>query len=167
MMDHNQERKKNAHWNHCQHNIVNYLIDVWKLDVSPEEVNHVIGLIEVNAFEIKVFAEKENNNDSTVELGHIINTYAQKDPWKVKIDHTQANLNKNFLISDILGFGRGVFPLLAKLSHGCVSNCRYINVGDGTVMECRATVDIKKGDQILDHYVSPMENTQKRLKALK
>ena len=79
-MDHNQERKKNAHWNHCQHNIVNYLIDVWKLDVSPEEVNHVIGLIEVNAFEIKVVAEKENNNDSTVELGHIINTYAQKDP---------------------------------------------------------------------------------------
>ena len=70
-------------------------------------------------------------------------------------------------MSDFSGFGRGVFPLLAKLSHGCVSNCRYINVGDGTVMECRATVDIKKGDQILDHYVSPMENTQKRLKALK
>ena len=47
-MDHNEERKKNDHWNHCQHNIVNYLIDVWKLDISPEEVNHVIGLIEVD-----------------------------------------------------------------------------------------------------------------------
>ena len=70
-MDHNEERKKNDHWNHCQHNIVNYLIDVWKLDVSPEEVNHVIGLIEVNAFEIKVFAGKENNNDTSVKLGQI------------------------------------------------------------------------------------------------
>ena len=56
---------------------------------------------------------------------------------------------------------------MSKLSHGCVSNCRYINVGDGTVMECRATVDIKQGDQILGHYVSPMENTHKRLEALK
>ena len=69
MMDHNTERKKNDHWAHCQHNIVNYLIDVWKLDVTPDEVNHVIGLIEVNAFEIKLCGDKENNSDKTVELG--------------------------------------------------------------------------------------------------
>ena len=40
----------------------------------------------------------------------------------------------------IEGVGRGVFPLLSKLSHGCVSNCRYDNMEDGRVMECRATV---------------------------
>ena len=43
-------------------------------------------------------------------------------------------------ISMIEGVGRGVFPLLSKLSHGCVSNCRYDNLEDGRVTECRATV---------------------------
>ena len=55
--------------------------------------------------------------------------------------------------------GRGVFPLLAKLNHGCVSNARYINVEEGRVMECRATVAIRQGDEVKDHYVSPLEDT--------
>ena len=65
------------------------------------------------------------------------------------------------------GVGRGVFPLLSKLSHACVSNCRYDNLGDGRVMECRATVDIRAGEQILDHYVSPIQGTLTRRKALR
>ena len=60
-----------------------------------------------------------------------------------------------------------MFPLLAKLSHGCVSNCRYVNVGAGDVMECRATVGIMEGEEILDHYVSPMFHTAKRQESLK
>ena len=123
MMDHCQERRQSDHWNLCQHNIVNYLRNVWALDYTPEEINHVIGLIEVNAFEVKLGPGQDT--------------------------------------------GRGVFPLLAKLSHGCVSNCRYVNVGDGTLMECRATVSIKEGDEILDHYVSPLDNTQKRIESLR
>ena len=67
----------------------------------------------------------------------------------------------------VLGEGRGVFPLLGMLSHSCISNCKYINVDDGRRMECRATVPIKKGEQILGHYVSPMLNTQKRLSNLR
>ena len=55
--------------------------------------------------------------------------------------------------------GRGVFPLLAKLNHGCVSNARYINVEQGRVMECRATVTISQGQEVKDHYVSPLEDT--------
>ena len=55
--------------------------------------------------------------------------------------------------------GRGVFPLLAKLNHGCVSNARYINVEEGRVMECRATVTISQGQEVKDHYVSPLEDT--------
>ena len=55
--------------------------------------------------------------------------------------------------------GRGVFPLLAKLNHGCVSNARYINVEEGRVMECRATVTIRQGQEVMDHYVSPLEDT--------
>ena len=103
MMDHNTDRMKNEHWNICQHNIVHYLIKVWTLDFSPEEVNHVIGLIEVNAFEVRI-----------------------------------GNLNRR----EECGIGRGVFPLLAMLSHNCISNSRYINLPGGW-MECRATVHIK------------------------
>ena len=40
MMDHNQEREKDEHWQICQHNIVNFLINVCNLDFSPEEINH-------------------------------------------------------------------------------------------------------------------------------
>ena len=48
---------------------------------------------------------------------------------------------------------------MAKLNHGCVSNARYINVEEGRVMECRATVAIRKGEEVKDHYVSPLEDT--------
>ena len=71
------------HWATCQHNIVRYLTKVLGLDYTPEEVNHVIGLIEVNAYEVEVKAERG------------------------------------------VGVGRGVFPLLAKLNHSCVSNARW------------------------------------------
>ena len=40
MMDHNQEREKDDHWEICQHNIVNFLINVCNLPFSPEEINH-------------------------------------------------------------------------------------------------------------------------------
>merc|ERR1719483_1310474 len=67
MMDHNNERMRDAHWNVCQHNIVHYLTQVWKLDFSPEEVNHIIGLIEVNAFELKI--ETSDGNEKIEECG--------------------------------------------------------------------------------------------------
>ena len=106
MMDHNSERSKDDHWNVCQHNIVHYLTNIWKLDFSPEEVNHVIGLIEVNAFEVKI-----------------------------------GSLDRTDPIEEC-GTGRGVLPLLAMLSHSCISNSRYINQPGGW-MECRATVPIR------------------------
>ena len=40
MMDHNEERKKDEHWEICQHNIVNFLINVCHLPFTPEEINH-------------------------------------------------------------------------------------------------------------------------------
>ena len=60
-----------------------YLTKVLGLDYTQEEVNHVIGLLEVNAYEVEVKAERG------------------------------------------VGVGRGVFPLLAKLNHSCVSNARW------------------------------------------
>ena len=70
MMDHNNERQNqnNDHWQNCQHNIVNYLRDYWKLDYSKDEINHVIGVIEVNAYEIKL-STIENDQNMTQYLG--------------------------------------------------------------------------------------------------
>ena len=68
MMDHNKEREAQDHWQHCQHNIVNYLRNHWKIDCTPEEINHVIGLIEVNAFEVKLSSD-QNNDDDISERG--------------------------------------------------------------------------------------------------
>ena len=85
----------------------------------------VIGLIEVNAFEVRLGCREKDQ------------------------------------------IGRGVFPLLAKLNHGCVSNARYINVEKGAVMECRATVTIRQGEEVKDHYVSPLEGTVRRREALR
>ena len=84
----------------------------------------VIGLIEVNAFEVRLGCRERDQ------------------------------------------IGRAVFPLLAKLNHGCVSNARYVNVEEGTVMECRATVVIREGEEVRDHYVSPLEDTVRRREAL-
>ena len=67
MMDHNDERQKQEHWSHCQHNIVNYIRDHLKLDFTPDEINHVIGLIEVNAFEVKLV--KTNNEGDIIQQG--------------------------------------------------------------------------------------------------
>lgn len=67
MMDHSEERRQTSHWETCQHNIVNYIRDFWELDYSEEEINHVIGLIEVNAFEVKL--RQKTKKDDISELG--------------------------------------------------------------------------------------------------
>ena len=67
MMDHSKERRQTSHWETCQHNIVNYLRVFWELDYSEEEINHVIGLIEVNAFEVKL--RQKTKKDDISELG--------------------------------------------------------------------------------------------------
>ena len=54
MADHEKEKdkKENPHWLEVQHNIVGYLRTTCHLDFSISEINHVIGVLEVNAFEI-------------------------------------------------------------------------------------------------------------------
>ena len=54
MVDHVQDRRHQAHWEEVQHNVVRYLRDTCQLAqrFSEEEINHVLGVLEVNAFEI-------------------------------------------------------------------------------------------------------------------
>ena len=50
-----QDKPKDAHWDVSQNNIVKYLLETWKLKdrgFTEKDVNHVIGALEVNAFEI-------------------------------------------------------------------------------------------------------------------
>ncbi|XP_023338881.1 protein msta isoform X2 [Eurytemora carolleeae] len=120
---HREKAEVGEHWSICQTNI-DYLIKSWKLDFSRNEINHVIGCLEVNSFEI--------------------------------------NLVKG-------GRGRGVFPLLALLSHSCVSNVKYVyeDTEDGGWMTCAATVLIREGEELLDHYISNLESTIRRRQFLR
>ena len=63
MMDHSEARRQNTeHWAACQHNIVRFLSQHLDTEFSEDEVNHVIGLIEVNAFEVKLGPATSDND---------------------------------------------------------------------------------------------------------
>ena len=85
-------------------------------------------------------------------IKHILNNSSNFVPQFVCL-HCQVNAFEVRL--DVRGeVGRGVFPLLGRLNHSCVSNARYTN--HGRAMECRAAVEIPAGTEILDHYTSPV-----------
>ena len=54
LMDHNTHREKDkAYWNACQDKVVNRIIlKCNQTQFNPEEINRMIGILEVNAFEI-------------------------------------------------------------------------------------------------------------------
>ena len=103
MMDHVEEKRHEAHWRDIEENVVRYLLgggggpdgsgdgvggcdgggSGGGLDLgnrfTKQEVDHVVGVLEVNAFEV------------TSQDG---------------------------------GRGRGLYPLTALMSHGCLSNTR-------------------------------------------
>jgi len=53
MMDHIEDKPRDIFWDMNQHNIVNYLRNLNQLEgkYTELEINHVIGALEVNAFE--------------------------------------------------------------------------------------------------------------------
>eukprot|EP00096_Caligus_rogercresseyi_P012954 TRINITY_DN5617_c0_g1_i1.p1 TRINITY_DN5617_c0_g1~~TRINITY_DN5617_c0_g1_i1.p1 ORF type:complete len:550 (+),score=73.83 TRINITY_DN5617_c0_g1_i1:42-1652(+) len=118
MMDHLEDRPKDIHWAANQKNIVEYLQESQGLPFTSEEINHVIGVLDVNAF-------------------------------------------------DLSSSGRGLYPLSAIMSHSCVSNTKYIIRKRDHVVECRATVRIYPGEELTDHYVSPLQGTAVRSQCLR
>ena len=70
------------------------------LDFTREEVNHVIGLLEVNAFQVTLDAKE-------------VKEVEEKKDEKMKGSVARE------------GLARGVFPLLAMLNHSCTSNARW------------------------------------------
>ena len=54
MIDHLEEKRHEPHWQEVEENVVRYLRLKCGLGnrFSPEEVNHVVGVLEVNAFEV-------------------------------------------------------------------------------------------------------------------
>ena len=81
MMDHVDEKRHEPHWRDIEENVVRYLLGRCQLGnrFTQQEVDHVVGVLEVNAFEV------------TSQDG---------------------------------GRGRGLYPLTALMSHGCLSNTR-------------------------------------------
>ena len=55
MMDHVEEKRHEPHWQEVEENVVRYICSGLALGnrFSPEEVNHVVGVLEVNAFEVE------------------------------------------------------------------------------------------------------------------
>jgi len=138
MVDHNSDREREdpEHWKICQHNIVRYLVELCGLPYTKEEVNHVIGLMEVNAFETNLTADwkKKATDEDEEENGPV-------ERREEKTENSEETLTTGGMVRERDGWGRGVFPLLAMLNHSCASNARYISLADGW-MECRATVVI-------------------------
>ena len=52
MIDHESERSQDFHWEVEQNNTVRFIRERLRLDFTEREINHVIGLLEVNAFEV-------------------------------------------------------------------------------------------------------------------
>ena len=57
--------------------------------------------------------------------------------------------------------GHALYPLTALLSHACIANSKTVLSSDYS-NECRATVFIKKGEEITKQYCSPLETTNQR-----
>ena len=55
MMDHLSDKPRDFNWKVVQNNVVKYLLENRGLATkyTPEEVNHVVGALEVNAFEVQ------------------------------------------------------------------------------------------------------------------
>ena len=64
-MDHNQEREKDDHWKVCQHNIVNFLINVCHLPFTAEEINHgvVLGVRKPVVVDIYISSHRANRGE--------------------------------------------------------------------------------------------------------
>ena len=96
----------------------------------------------------------------------LIKNILLKELCEIKINSSINQSSNNDIVehSFILNFdfdsffGGGLFAFPDNISQGFVSNCRF-NFGDAILMECRANVDIKKRDKILDHCISSMKNT--------
>lgn len=105
MMDHLDDKPRDIFWDMNQHNIVKYLRNVPQIQdkYSELEINHVIGALEVNAFEMTSHKVKKNIFENV------------QSPCCCKI--TRIDIFQG-------GRGRGVFPLISLMSHSCISNAR-------------------------------------------
>lgn len=63
---------------------------------------------------------------------------------------------------------RGLFPLSSLMSHGCVANSNHrFSIAPPYALACRASVDIKEGDEIFSSYVKITKPTIQRRQILK
>lgn len=98
MMDHCEDRPKDIHYEVNQKNIVQFLRDHWNVPYSVEEINHVIGALEVNAFEVSGVGGGRGVFPLTALMSHccISNTrYTMYDDY-----HTECRANVAIELGD-------------------------------------------------------------------
>jgi hypothetical protein len=69
-MDHCDDRPRDSYWDSNQINIVRFLVNHVGLAFSEEEVNHVIGVLDVNAFEISAVGRGRGVFPLTALMSH-------------------------------------------------------------------------------------------------
>ena len=90
----------------------------------------MIGLMEVNAFEVNISADSkgEQNKENTINrIAKQIDLEGSKTLTKgfeVNTANLYSEESGGGRVRERGGMGRGVFPLLAMLNHSCYSNTR-------------------------------------------
>lgn len=126
LVHHNDLRRQTQMWRIYQVNIVQFLRNVCGLanQFSEEEIHAACGVLDVNAFEIRLPGSKRQQ---------------------------------------ILG----LFPIASMMSHRCVSNTHHVIDSNTYEMTVRASVPIKKGEQLFTTYTLPLDGTNDRRSVLR
>jgi len=144
--DHCDERKSTAAWALDENHIVQQITNRWQqIEVSRDEVTRIEGILDVNTIEYFPFASSSTKDEQGGSGG---------------------------------GGARGFFPITSFASHSCVNNAFHrrkpfkdsqhiLNGGSEIVLETRAKVDIKEGEEITIHYAGGLKPRITRQKLLK
>ena len=104
--------------------VVDFIISVCKLKFTEQEIRHVLGVIDTNAYIIG-----ENvSRDVDIQVMHV----------------------RDFLISQTSL--QGLFPITSIINHSCTANTICFAT-DGFRFTCRAVTDIKMGEELTTNYL--------------
>ncbi|XP_059093239.1 SET domain-containing protein SmydA-8-like isoform X3 [Tigriopus californicus] len=127
MMDHCEDRPKDIHYEVNQKNVVQFLRDHWNVPCSIEEINHVIGALEVNAFEVSGVGGGRGVFPLTALMSHccISNTrYTMYDDY-----HTECRANVTIEV------GEEITDFYVSPLHG--TQYRRTHLRDGWFFDCQ------------------------------
>jgi len=142
-MDHLNERVANAdEWTWYETTVVEYFRNRLGLKHTPDQIQRVIGLINVNAVKLQFPKALQQKAAASSYLG----------PGQTK--------------ASSLPEGKGLYPIFAIMSHYCICNARYTINPETLSMYVRSRISIPKGEEISVQYLSALDGNFKRRKKI-